>query len=139
REGLRAIHSVGGPIDVGTSVRVNVDFKRRLDHMQQHSGQHLLSAVLYKDHRLETVSWSLGATVSHVELKTSKDFKSSPELFCKIEDKCNIMIFDALEVRVTEFDQSSATCPSSVPEDYVDGIVRFVEIVKDGTVLDQNV
>ncbi|KAJ2796533.1 hypothetical protein H4S07_006194, partial [Coemansia furcata] len=59
RDGLRAIHYVPAPIPAGTSVHVEVDFKRRLDHMQQHSGQHLLSAVLRKDWGLETVSWNL--------------------------------------------------------------------------------
>ncbi|KAJ2853712.1 hypothetical protein GGI22_004762, partial [Coemansia erecta] len=138
RKGLRAIHFAVEPVAVGTSVSVKVDFRRRLDHMQQHSGQHLLSAVLCNEHRLDTVSWSLGAAVSHVELKTTKGFKPSSELLRSVEEKCNRMIFEGLEVRVTEYDQTSEVCPSSVPDDYVGGIVRFVEIIKDGTTLDSN-
>lgn len=36
--------------------------------MQQHSGQHLISAVLEKKYKHPTISWWLGEDVSYVEL-----------------------------------------------------------------------
>lgn len=34
------------PLPPGTLVRQEIDFERRWDHMQQHTGQHLLSAIM---------------------------------------------------------------------------------------------
>ncbi|KAJ2619229.1 hypothetical protein GGI26_005994, partial [Coemansia sp. RSA 1358] len=138
RQGLRAIHHAAAPIEAGSVVYVEVDFKRRLDHMQQHSGQHLLSAVLARECGLRTVSWSLGSDVSHVELDTAKDYVLQQHLLNEIESKCNALIFQSLPMTVRVYEQSAETCPSSIPVDYVGGVVRCVEIGKAGEKLDQN-
>jgi alanyl-tRNA synthetase len=46
-EGDRIAHLLADPID-GATVHGGVDWPRRFDHMQQHTGQHLLSAVLHQ-------------------------------------------------------------------------------------------
>ena len=46
RKGLHAIHHINEKIESGTKIEVIVDEEKRMDHMQQHSGQHLLSAIL---------------------------------------------------------------------------------------------
>ena len=38
-----------------------IDWERRYDHMQQHTGQHLLSAVLEELFKIRTVSFHLGS------------------------------------------------------------------------------
>lgn len=38
RQGADAIHFLTTPLEVGTEVKLVVDWKRRFDHMQQHSG-----------------------------------------------------------------------------------------------------
>ena len=67
RRELRAVHVVDGLLAERAAVEVTVDWRRRLDHMQQHTGQHLLSAVLDKM-ELPTLSWSMGAPASYVEV-----------------------------------------------------------------------
>ncbi|KAJ2444405.1 hypothetical protein GGF42_006313 [Coemansia sp. RSA 2424] len=138
RDGLRAIHYASAPLPTGALVRVEVDFKKRLDHMQQHTGQHLLSAVLEKDWGLVTVSWSLGATASHVELRASKDLVLSSIALAAIESKCNDLIFKALPIATHVVEQEPATCPSTVPGDYVGGVIRYVEIGVAGAAIDRN-
>lgn len=66
-EGDRIAHILDRPIQDNT-VHGQVDWTRRFDHMQQHSGQHLLSATLHEFYGLETVSFHLGETVSTIEL-----------------------------------------------------------------------
>lgn len=58
-------------LEVEEKVDVEVDWKRRFDHMQQHSGQHLLSAIAKVNHNLPTVSWSLTqrGNLCYVDLK----------------------------------------------------------------------
>ncbi|KAJ1939991.1 hypothetical protein EC988_007162 [Linderina pennispora] len=132
RDGLRAIHYTESPVATGAAVQVSVDFARRLDHMQQHSGQHLLSAVLEREHGLDTVSWSMGDRSSHVELKTTKDFVLSQSAIDAVEERCNQIIMEQIVVNVRVFEQGAGDCPSSVPEDYVGGVIRYVDIGKDG-------
>src|SRR5579862_2246173 len=55
RQGLRCVYQSPQPLAPGTPVRQEVDFRRRWDHMQQHTGQHLLSAVMDIYDNLETL------------------------------------------------------------------------------------
>jgi misacylated tRNA(Ala) deacylase len=57
RRGLHCVHYCKEPLDVGDRVRTEIDWKRRWRHMQTHTGQHLISAVLEKEYRLMTSSW----------------------------------------------------------------------------------
>ncbi|HUP03671.1 MAG TPA: alanyl-tRNA editing protein [Bryobacteraceae bacterium] len=67
-EGERIAHRLAAPI-AGETVVCSIDWKRRFDHMQQHSGQHLLSAVLEEQFGLRTVSFHLGAEASTIDLE----------------------------------------------------------------------
>jgi alanyl-tRNA synthetase len=53
---------------VGDRVHGEVDWPRRFDHMQQHTGQHVLSAAFERLFRVRTVSFHLGAEASTVDL-----------------------------------------------------------------------
>jgi alanyl-tRNA synthetase len=61
-------HLTPKPLLAGTQVQGRIDWTRRLDHMQQHSGQHLLSALFYRELQAPTVSFHLGDTVSTIDL-----------------------------------------------------------------------
>ena len=58
----------GEPPASGTRVACQVDWARRFDHMQQHHGQHLLSAVFERLHGASTVSFHLGAEACTIDL-----------------------------------------------------------------------
>ena len=62
-------HTTSKPLQEGTAVHGAVDAARRRDHMQQHSGQHLLSAILLRDFNAKTVSFHLGEDVSTIDLE----------------------------------------------------------------------
>src|SRR3954469_3077009 len=57
-------HVVDAPLPAGQSVHGRVDWARRLDHMQQHTGQHVLSAAFDRLIGVRTVSFHMGAEVS---------------------------------------------------------------------------
>jgi Ser-tRNA(Ala) deacylase AlaX len=44
----RVAHRTASALEVGSTVSVHVDWPRRFDHMQQHSAQHLLSALAFR-------------------------------------------------------------------------------------------
>jgi alanyl-tRNA synthetase len=67
-EGDRIAHLLAAPLAAGP-VECSIDWNRRFDHMQQHTGQHLLSAVFEELFHLRTVSFHLGADSSTIDLE----------------------------------------------------------------------
>jgi alanyl-tRNA synthetase len=61
-------HHTAKPLSAGTPVRGAVDASRRIDHIQQHSGQHLLSAAFVRICNAPTVSFHLGEATSTIDL-----------------------------------------------------------------------
>ncbi len=61
-------HYVRKPLSLGAKVEGHIDWPLRFDHMQQHTGQHLLSAVFLSELNAPTVSFHLGETVSTIDL-----------------------------------------------------------------------
>jgi alanyl-tRNA synthetase len=62
------IHVVDKPMEIG-SVKGIVDWSRRFDHMQQHSGQHVLSAVFHSRFALPTISFHLGSDICTIDVR----------------------------------------------------------------------
>uniref|UniRef100_A0A668A4M2 Alanyl-tRNA synthetase domain containing 1 n=1 Tax=Myripristis murdjan TaxID=586833 RepID=A0A668A4M2_9TELE len=70
RQGAEAIHFVRSSLEEGQEVQLKVDWERRFDHMQQHSGQHLITALADTMFGYKTTSWELGRQRSSIELDT---------------------------------------------------------------------
>ncbi len=66
-EDKRIAHITAGAIQ-GVEVDCRIDWTRRFDHMQQHTGQHVLSAALVELYGVETVGFHLGAESSTIDL-----------------------------------------------------------------------
>ncbi|CCH42338.1 Alanyl-tRNA synthetase [Wickerhamomyces ciferrii] len=130
RDQLRAVHLVDEPIEVGTKVNLKLDWKRRLDHMQQHTGQHLLSAVLDK-YELPTLSWSMGELINYIELPRSL----TDDEVDKISEEVNDKIAESIPISV-EIPDKELVNKQKMPDDYdLDkGILRVIKIGE----LDQN-
>jgi alanyl-tRNA synthetase len=65
-------HYVRKPLPEGTEIVGRVDADRRMDHAQQHTGQHLLSAMFLKELGAVTVSFHLGADSVTIDLSVDK-------------------------------------------------------------------
>ena len=63
-------HYTSKPLVAETRVHAAIDWERRLDHMQQHSGQHLLSAIFSRELGAHTVSFHLGDESSTIDLNS---------------------------------------------------------------------
>jgi len=76
------VHVVSAPLAPGKTVRGEVDWPRRLDHMQQHTGQHMLSAAFDRLFHVRTTSFHLGAETSTIDLarEVTSDEISAAEL-----------------------------------------------------------
>ncbi|KAK7206995.1 Threonyl/alanyl tRNA synthetase [Myxozyma melibiosi] len=121
---LTALHKVPTPLPPSTPVTLSLDWPRRFDHMQQHSGQHLISAVL-DERKIPTLAWNLGEKFSYVELPR----KLSDEEVAEVEDRCNDVIRQGLDITV-EVPDKDLVNKEKLPDDYdaERGILRVVHI-----------
>lgn len=88
-------HVLSDPVPAGP-VRGQIDWQRRFDHMQQHTGQHLLSAVALSQLGAQTLSFHLGAETSTIDLDTS----SLTDSLCHaLEDEVNRLVMAGIPVR----------------------------------------
>jgi len=67
---LHFLEGDGSPLQPGAVVRGVIDAVRRRDHMQQHSGQHVLSAAFEKLYSFATVSFHMGDESCTIDLAT---------------------------------------------------------------------
>jgi len=88
-EGNEIIHWVQGPID-GPVVHGQVNWARRFDHMQQHTGQHILSEAFLKTLGAETVSFHLGEDSSTIDLDRANLDAAQAAM---VEDLANQVVF----------------------------------------------
>lgn len=113
------------PLSPGDKVRQEIDWKRRWDHMQQHTGQHLLSAVMMKSHGIKTVGWGMGTDggFNYVDLER----KPSEDEIQAITMECAEKIRDNLSIKVQTPDDAKH---DKLPGDYdkSDGVVRVISI-----------
>jgi alanyl-tRNA synthetase len=63
----KVVHYTSAAVAIGP-VHAEIDWARRIDHMQQHTGQHLLSAAFIELFNFPTVSFHLGREVSTIDL-----------------------------------------------------------------------
>ncbi|MDX6461698.1 MAG: alanyl-tRNA synthetase, partial [Acidobacteriaceae bacterium] len=122
-------HTTPKPLLAGTAVRGYVDWSRRRDHMQQHSGQHLLSAVVYRQLGAATVSFHLGEMTSTIDL--AREAISQEELE-RVEDAVNEIIAEnrAVTMRTIAREEAemllAAGTLHKLPDR--DGDIRLIEI-----------
>jgi misacylated tRNA(Ala) deacylase len=124
RQALRCLAHSPVPLTPGTKVKQEVDWNRRWDHMQQHTGQHLLSAI-FDTLSLETLSWSMGSAgeMNYLELPR-KPTEAELQL---VQQKCTEAIRSSLPITVEETREHEG---DSLPDDYDkdQGIIRIINI-----------
>jgi alanyl-tRNA synthetase len=103
-EGDSVAHILAAPVDLGP-VKCTINWDRRFDHMQQHTGQHLLSAVFEELLGLHTVSFHLGAEASTIDLEGgSLDAAAAAH----VERRANQLVCENRPVKVVYEDAAQA-------------------------------
>jgi alanyl-tRNA synthetase len=122
-EGEWIAHQLERPLDESAQIDAELDWPRRYDNMQQHTGQHLLSAVVESLFGYATVSVHMGAQISTIELETPQ---FSDEQATAAEARCGELIAAALPVNITFEDASEAMGLRKASERT--GPLRIIEI-----------
>lgn len=128
RQGPEAIHFVSSPLEEGQEVQLKVDWERRFDHMQQHSGQHLITALADIMFGYKTTSWELGRQRSTIELDTPS---VKPGQFQALEEAVNekIRAHVPVSVQLLSIDDPAVEKVRSrgLPDDHA-GPIRIIDM-----------
>ncbi|HHY58439.1 MAG TPA: alanyl-tRNA editing protein [Chloroflexi bacterium] len=126
-EGREVLHLLAAApsFGVGDVVEGVIDWARRYDHMQQHSGQHLLSQLFYQQCGYETVSVHFGREESTLDLDVAG---IDPMHLEEIEQAANELAYYALEIRAYFVDDRTVTGLPLRRPPAVTGQIRIVEI-----------
>jgi alanyl-tRNA synthetase len=117
-------HLVDRELETNSRVRGHVDWSRRFDHMQQHTGQHLLSAAFERETGAKTVSFHLGTTSSTIDL----DKELAADQIARVEDAANGVLWEDREVCV-EFVTAHEAAKLPLRKDPTrEGELRIIEI-----------
>jgi alanyl-tRNA synthetase len=124
-EGGEIVHVIDGKFNVADSVKGILDWERRFDHMQQHSGQHLLSQAFIRVLEAETLSFHLGSEDSTVDLDIAV---FSEEGILEIEAEANRLIYENRSVLIHSMRADELDSVPLRKRPAMKGNVRIVEI-----------
>ncbi len=110
----------------GAIVRGMIDVARRRDHMQQHSGQHVLSAAFVRLLDMPTVSFHMGDETCSIDLATTA---VKPEHLERVSELANQVVFEdrPVEIRFATVGEARAQGVRKLP-DHVEGELRLIDI-----------
>ncbi len=124
RDDGEIVHFVDRPLAVGAAVHGHVDWARRRDHMQQHTGQHVLSAAFDKLFNVRTTSFHLGAETATIDLAR----EVSPAEIARAERMANDVVWSDREVRIRFASEEEAKAMPLRKESVRTGTLRLIEV-----------
>lgn len=120
----RIIHTVDTYLKPGTIVNGKVDFERRFDLMQQHSGEHVFSGLVHKHFGYDNIGFHLGEKEVVLDFSGPLDHKD----LSMIEAECNRMIQKNIPVEVTYPNDEELSVLDYRSKKELSGRIRIVSI-----------
>jgi alanyl-tRNA synthetase len=113
-----------GGLTPGAIVHGEIDWTRRFDHMQQHTGQHVLSAAFSRLFDVRTVSFHLGADVSTIDLAR----EMSANEIAAAETEANRIVWENRTVAITFVSAEEAAALPLRKEPARGGTLRLIDV-----------
>ena len=89
-------HLCNKPLAVGASVEGKIDWARRFDHMQQHSGEHICSGLICERFRCDNVGFHMGTDIVTIDFNADISWEELME----IEEAANRYICEDHEIDI---------------------------------------
>ncbi|MDA1306610.1 MAG: DHHA1 domain-containing protein [Acidobacteria bacterium] len=123
-ETLGVVHVLDRSLSVGQVVEGVINWARRFDHMQQHTGQHVLSAAFERMCHVRTESFHLGTTTCTIDLAR----EVSADEIAAAEQAANAVVWEDRPVTVRFADAAEAATLPLRKESLRPGVLRLVEV-----------
>jgi len=124
REDGTIAHVTSGPLTVGEVVPGAIDWRRRFDHMQQHTGQHVLSAAFDHLFGVRTESFQMGPLSATIDLAREV---SAAEV-TKAEDEANRIVWEDRPVAIRFASAAEAAMMPLRKESIRTGPLRLIDV-----------
>ncbi|MCA1634405.1 MAG: DHHA1 domain-containing protein [Acidobacteria bacterium] len=121
---LHLVEAAHAP-EVGALVRGEVDWTRRRDHIQQHTGQHILSQAFVELHGAETRGFRMMSEASEIDLELASPGDAAIE---EAVNRANEIVWDDRPVRVHHVTAEEAARMPLRKDSEREGALRIVEI-----------
>ena len=95
-KGTEILHRVNTPLEIGMCVEGNVDWQRRLNLMQQHSGEHIVSGLIHGRYGYENVGFHMGSETVTIDFSDELTLEQLRE----IEYEANRLIWADIPVEI---------------------------------------
>jgi alanyl-tRNA synthetase len=118
------IHVLAVPLTEGTAVTGEIDWTRRFDHMQQHTGQHILSGAFETLFDNLTVGFHMGAELSTIDLTR----EASTAEIERAVDESNRIVWEDRPVAIRFVSKAEAASLSLRKEPAREGSLRLIDI-----------
>ena len=115
-------HTCDGPVEIGQMVNGRIDWARRFDHMQQHSGEHIISGILCADYHCDNVGFHLGAETVTIDYNADISWEQALDA----ERKANEVIWADQEVEIAYPDSEELAFIDYRSKKELTGQVRIV-------------
>ena len=93
--GETVVHFCGAPLTVGETVEGIIDWQRRFDQMQQHTGEHIVSGIVHRLFGFNNSGFHVGSEVLTVDF----DGIIPQEALAQIEAEANQVVWQNLQLR----------------------------------------
>ena len=117
------LHVVEGDLPPGPA-RGMVDWERRFDHMQQHTGQHVLSAAFDRLHNARTMSFHLGSVSSTIDLAREVSAKEIADA----EAEASQVVWNDVPVSIRFADSAEVARMPLRKESVREGLLRLIDV-----------
>ena len=123
REG-HVVHTCDRPLEPGSQVEGDIDWPRRFDLMQHHSGEHIVSGIAHARYGCENVGFHMGAE------EVTVDFNGiiEPEDLDWLEDEANQLVYANVPVKVLYPSEDELKTMEYRSKKELSGLVRIVEV-----------
>lgn len=111
------------PLD--NDVNLSIDWNTRLEHMQSHTGQHILSASFHKILNVNTISFHIGNNTTYIDVDSS--YISNKDLE-RVESFANYILFSNFKINSYYVDKYEASNLPLRNSPSVESNIRIVEI-----------
>lgn len=122
-KGGEIIHYCEGPLAVGSEVEGVIDFDRRFDFMQQHSGEHIVSGLLHARFGCDNVGFHMGRDTVTIDFNCA----ITAETLAEVERSANEVIWENRPINVSWPDAESLAALPYRSKKELSGDVRIVE------------
>ena len=115
-------HLCDGPLAAGTEVTGTVDWERRFDHMQQHSGEHIVSGLICGRYGCDNVGFHMGHDLVTIDFNADIPPQDLPD----IEAAANAYIWSDAAVETDFLSGQALERAVYRSKKFIPGVVRLV-------------